>query len=578
MTQTPTNMANVFLTPEQKSQRLEETIHALDAMDREPLSVYRPLDTQVAFHRSPAHERIVRGGKRSGKTISVALEFASAVTGIPITMTDGETKFDIKYPTDRPLLAWVIGWDQKHIGQTLYKTLFMPGLLKLIRDKVTGKWVIWNENIPDHAERRDEVKPSSPLIPPRLIDPSKWGWESKREKIWTQCGLTNGTMLYAFPSTAPQPKQGDAVDIIWIDEDIRFSEHVKEWQDRLSTNRGYMLWSVWPHSTNTALLEMHKRAEKQKDLPEEQQKVHETQLRMSDNPYITPESKDEAVDRMSTPEERRARDYGEFIFDRILMYSFNPELHGVPSMIPDDKLTKVYINNGRKLPLHWTRYLYLDPGYATAAVLIFAIPPDGECGDVMVCEDEIYLHNASCNDVARETATRCGGKFFEQFVIDNRAARQTPMSGGPTIGEQYVAAFRKYHLECRQTGNHFLPGSDNVGARTTKVRSWLQVRENDGPKLRFVLDRTVNTQDEFTKYKRVVTKEDFTDKPVDANNHAMNCMEYAVMSDPTFVPGNAEQTVMPPELRAFWDFYNQHTAGQQHGSKSINLGPPIPSP
>ena len=93
---------------------------------REALKLYRPMDKQAAFHDSPASERIVRGGNRSGKSMSAFAETASAATGIPIIGPNG-SPLPFKYPTKRPLLIWVIGYDQRHVGGTIYRMLFRPG-------------------------------------------------------------------------------------------------------------------------------------------------------------------------------------------------------------------------------------------------------------------------------------------------------------------------------------------------------------------------------------------------------------------------------------------------------------------
>ena len=98
---------------------------------REALRLYRPMPKQAVFHGSLASERIVRGGNRSGKSMSAFAETASAATGFPIIGPDG-APLQFKYPTKRPLLIWVIGYDQRHVGGTIYRMLFTPGALSLI--------------------------------------------------------------------------------------------------------------------------------------------------------------------------------------------------------------------------------------------------------------------------------------------------------------------------------------------------------------------------------------------------------------------------------------------------------------
>ena len=76
---------------------LQRGLEELGRREMHPLKVYRPTEQQLAFHESGATQNIVKGGKRAGKTLAVACEFASRVLGIPITRPDG-TKIPLRYP------------------------------------------------------------------------------------------------------------------------------------------------------------------------------------------------------------------------------------------------------------------------------------------------------------------------------------------------------------------------------------------------------------------------------------------------------------------------------------------------
>jgi hypothetical protein len=548
--------------------RLKKVSAEEESRAKEALRVYRPTDKQLPFHLSPAPEKILRGGKRAGKTMAVAAEFASAVTHIPLRGPDGHP-LPFQYPK-RPILAWIIGYDESHIGQTIHRVLFEPGLIRVIRDLTTGEWRVWNPADPADAAREQDSEPAGPLIPPRLIKPNSWGWEKPREHIFNSVELTNGVKICAYPSTAQQPKQGDPVDLIWIDEDVKNAEHVKEWQDRLTTTRGRMLWSVWPHSTNDALVKMHERAERQKH--DANPFVHETVLRMSDSPFITDQAKREALDRMATDEERRARDFGEFMFEKVLMYQFNPVLHGISHLNADDPITTYWERHARQFPGDWTRYLAIDPGYSTCVGLVAVVPPEEVFkGYRVIVESEIYLHNADANTFAARCFEVMAGKHFEAFIIDAHAARITPMAGGPTIGEQYSMAFERHRLVSASTGSTFALGSDNIGGRTEKVRSWMLNGDN-GPVLRVVLDSTPNTQREFRSYKRRITKDDATDTPVKGNDHAMDALGYLAMFDPQYVLPEDRPRIMPARFRSIME--QERIFEEYQPRESINLGPP----
>lgn len=505
---------------------------------KEALRIYRPTPKQLVFHESLASERIIRGGKRSGKTIAASAEFASAVTGMPIIRADG-TKIPRNYPK-HDMLAWVTGYDLRHIGGVIYPKLFLPGYFRILPDGA-GKWRMLDPANPEDEARIDESVPVGPMIPPRYIDQKSWAWESKAERIFKSVTVRNPwgqVRIEAFPSTAIQPPQGASVNLIWIDEDIRFPHHVSEYQDRMSDAKGRLIWSAWPHGANDALVEMSARAEEQED--SDNPDVMEVVLRFSDNPYISSEEKRKAVGRMGTEEERRSRDYGEFLFDTISMYDFVPAYHGIFRIIDDDpytqrykddKLSQIWTKLGT-FPDEWTRYLAIDPSHTRSAVLFGVVPPKDLLGkNVLIIEDELVMKKASANDLAKGIKDKIRGRQYEAFIIDHNASRQTSIGQavGNTTLSLYERAFKAHGVKSASTGYSCYPGNNRVNVRTMEVRSLLQGDEDGFIGLRFVIDKTYITQKEFGRYKKKIVGGEVTDEP--ANARKMDCMsalEYLV--------------------------------------------------
>ena len=94
-------------TPAELKKRIAEVSAERKRRGSEGLRLYRPMPSQLDFHASMASERIVRGGNRSGKSMSAFAETASAATGIPISGPDGNP-LPYKYPTNYPLMIWLI--------------------------------------------------------------------------------------------------------------------------------------------------------------------------------------------------------------------------------------------------------------------------------------------------------------------------------------------------------------------------------------------------------------------------------------------------------------------------------------
>ena len=174
-------------------------------------------------------EILFRGGNRAGKSIWAAAEFAAAALGLPLLDMDGKP-MPLKYPKP-PLTMWVIGFDLKHIGQTIYRLLFLPGCggdIKVLPDG-KGGYRIYNPADPADLARADEAELSEPFIPARFVDQDSWDWDKKAGNLFHSVRLKNGTKIFAFASTG-NIKQGDAVDVVWIDEDIEYPEYVYDWR------------------------------------------------------------------------------------------------------------------------------------------------------------------------------------------------------------------------------------------------------------------------------------------------------------------------------------------------------------
>ena len=478
--------------------RLQQLLGEKGRRADEGLRRYRPMPSQVPFHHSKASEKVLRGGVRSGKTTALAAEVASAATGTPLLDPDGN-ELPFLYPKNRPLLIWVIGYDEKHIGR-IHRKLFRPGLFKIIKDKETGEMRAWRPWEEADLAREDETVQSEPLIPERFI--KETSWENKGERAFTVCRLQNDTEIHAFPSGA-EAGQGEAVDIIWIDEDIKYPKHLDEWLSRLSDVRGKLLWSVWPHSANDGLINMSRRAEEQSSLDEPD--VYEQVLKFSDNPYIPRDEKRKRIAAWG-PTVSRSRDKGEFLTDTVLVFpTFHIDIHGVGGTACPRDIEVALRDNAMMPPWRWTNYLVLDPGHTQPALIMATIPPP-EFGDHVVIFDEIYIPTSDATDMAKEVTRKAGNVTWQAFIIDPRSGRRTPEGFSITVKKNYSDKFQAERITSTDTGVEFIPGSDNIGARNMLVRDWLAVRENGSSKLLIVGEATSAMQREFCLYKKKVTR------------------------------------------------------------------------
>lgn len=523
------------------SDLLSAAIHEHRRRVIDGVKMFRPMrGMQEDFFRCRCSECLLRGGNRSGKSVCSAIRFAAIARDLEIVFHDG-TKVPARLPhqKNRPLLMWCIGFDQKHIGQTLYRLLFRPGLYRIIRDNRTGEWRAWDPTRPEDAGHRSETKLAPPLIPETEIEDT--AWVDKKAKIFESVTLKNGTIICAYSSQG-EVKAGDPVDEIWIDEAIANSAHYPEWQARLSDEKGRLLWSSWPKRDNPALREITRRAKAKKENPQSADDVAEFVLKFSDNKHIDPEERAKRLAGWSE-EDRVARDEGEYALDSLRMYpTFSKHIHYAWGEFPeaDDRIAKILRQRRGKPPEDWTRMLVLDAGTANPAVLAVAIPPPAEFGDAMVAYKEIYPGRCDADGLAKLVAAAFFGEWFEWFVIDGHAARQTPMGFGGTVGGNYSRAFRAQGLACRTSGSAFMPGSDDVKARIQLLQKAMVIRGDGTPYLRIVVDQCPHLCKQLEEYERaeregpqgvVQLDEPAANQKIDV----AQCAEYAISRNPVYI-------------------------------------------
>ena len=519
------------------------------SMEREVLEVYTPLTaSQRKIHHARASELLVRGGKRSSKTVCGMAEFCSRITGRMVTDMDG-TQIPLKFPhtlsrVDDPKLFWIVGWDLKHIGQTLYPKMFGKGLFRVIKDEKTKKWRTYNPANPSDVTRKKESEPTEPLIPSRLIDEGSWSWYEKSSNTVKQVRLKNGATLCFYPSSAQNAKQGDPVDGILIDEDIQNPTHLDEYQDRLTDHDGWLMWTVWPHISNFALINLLDRAEDEKELDDPD--VESVQLLMSENPMIPNSAKTKALKRMGDEESIARRDRGELLLDAISMYDFMPAVHQI-QRIPKSHvefmqknrfsvLTQLWSEDG-KFPDIWTRYASVDPSHTRTAVIFGVVPPPEVEGvdmrGVIVIEDELILTKATAPILAKAFKEKVKLKNYEAFIMDKRMGRQTRVGVGETVFEIYTGAFKQEKIHSRQTKYGFIPGLDVPTIRYSDMRAVLDADEEHGQPRLFVCEHCEFTLKEFTTYrkKQIIVNGEITIMDEPANPRMHDCMaatEYIV--------------------------------------------------
>lgn len=513
----------------------------------------------------------------SGKTVCSATRFAAIARDMDVQTKDGSfIPARLPHQREKPLTMWVVGYDLAHIGQTIYRVLFRAGLYKIILDPVTAQWRAFDPTNPYDAENEDKTKPAPPLIPASAIDHEEatagFSWENKGEKQFSACYLKNGTIIYAYPSTG-EVKAGDPVDVIWIDEKIKYPKHYPEWQARLSDRKGRMFWSSWPARDNAALREVSRRAKEAANNPSSMDSVADFTLQFSNNPFIDGREKAKRIAGWSE-DERTARDRGEFALDSLKMYhTFSQHIHSAYGEDPaaDDALAAVLRSQSGQPPADWTRYMILDPGTAHPAILVAAVPPPEIYGNFVVPYGEIYIPRLDADALAKEFSRRFRGEVFETFIADPCASRQTPVGFGMTVATNYSRAFREHQVSCRQTGHSFTPGSDDVLSRIGLLLSWMVIQSDGRPKLRIVRHRCPVLCRQLEEYEKHEHDGVIEEKPAPRQQIDMAvCLEYLASRQPRYV----SRPMHIPQRRsaAFHAFQSMNQKSGSRESRQIQCG------
>ncbi len=502
------------------------------------------------FAKDGGLEYLVGGGNQGGKSVTVSAIMASVILNKPLTMRNGE-KLHMRPERWRKggIRAWIVGYDHKHCGKTIYRLLFQTDLFRIIYDAKLGDWRSWNPSIPEDADREHETCPSPALIRFSDIEGGEDGisWENKKEHQISSCVMSHdGTEVRFFASTGAKP-QGDPVHVIWCDE--RLDDDQKWYSEllmRLLRYRGRLIWTSWPDTCPSPVLaEMEKRAKDH--MGEPKCKSFAYRLAGSKNPYTTGEHRDYALSTMDE-DTRRARDEGHLNMDRWRVYprfsryvhkaliTYDHELswQEIRDEWNNDPLSAA-IRRKNCIPPDWTRYLVFDPGTANPAVLLVAVPPPFIVGpdeklikleEFIVPYDELYPHYSDATRIAKFVSGKTMGQYFEDFIIDSHAARQTPMGFTGTIGQNYSKAFAAENLRCRRHGSMFSYGSDDVDSRIMVLQGMMTIRSTGTPKLRILDCPILCSQLEAYKW-GVDPKSNPTDKPDKyQKNDVAICLEY----------------------------------------------------
>lgn len=581
-----------------------EAVTQLRKSKLDGLKMLRLTPKQAAIAADPCSEILIEGSNRASKTLVAAARFSSIARGIPIKTTDGkEVHCRLAHQNDRALLMWVIGDHLRHIGQTIYRVLFQPGLFRIVMDQDTGFYRAWNPvtfkddwNIPRHLRL-----PSPPLIPgfdlEHNIDPSSdiadAAWYHASLHQFERVQFKNGTQIYAYANSS-EVKQGDPVDEIWQDENMVYPEYYEEYVMRIVDNAGRMCWSSIPRDECPAYNGVHERAKNQQEECDREERAESEintkvfNLTLAENPFISEEEKKKASERVTSERGHMIRILGKSSERFIAVYpEFNAKFHCVEYSGEfehlNDKVTEALRKSNFRPPRGWTKEIIIDPGTVKPAVLFGMIPPPefwDHAEPYLIIYDEIYIRRLDAFMIAAKIAEKEFNPVYHRMIIDEQMARQKPAGFSNTVAQQYSKAFETLGIQSAETGFSFIPGDPSFRQRSTLVRKALRDRPCGRPQLRIVADKCPETVKQLTRNTR---KQDRQGNPLEEPaDHQLDdlreCTEYWVSRHPKWVePQNPGVDITDPGTRLFlqkmkeWEKESLEMAATKDNSVSIGI-------
>ena len=529
------------------------------ARRKEALRVYTPWSKPEAFHRCNAGIRLARGSNRAGKTLATCVEIARAVTN-----QDPHHKYPKK---GRVIL---VGKDLLHISKVLYRKLFKPGAFQIVKDLDTNEWRPfrpWSEPThPEHhgirgdAGRESEREDAPPLISRRWYNEKEMSWENKKEEIFRSVTLNTGWEMTAF-SGEGKPPQGWDVDIVVFDEEIPHPAWYNEMVPRLVDRNGKFIWSFTPQAGTIQAYELQQRSED--EIGEEDPRVVDFHMTISDNPYLSQSSKDKfESDLLADEEEHRVRFKGDFAIQGMRIYpTFNSKggSHKVASFeVPED----------------WTRYLAIDPGRQVSACLLLAVPPPRSNYDRPIVCGETYTKKTDVRRAAKEIKDLLGMHWVHGWLIDHHHGRKHDMSG-ETIEEQYAKAFRELHMDTENGFKGFIWANDDVAAGKIAGRAKLAIYDG-APVWQFMVDRLPWFCWEIERYvdRRITKSGNVIDdvSPSNLHNHLMDCFRYLASHHCSYVTPPRKNKLKKGWTTVYLEKKRKREAERNGWDGSIRLG------
>lgn len=444
-----------------------------------------------------------------------------------------------KYPEKGDIYVIAEQWGE--IGRVIYPKLFQKGPFKVIKDKATGYLRAYRPWMEEDRARASQAREAEPLIPKRYI--AKVAWHEKKLNQPALVELTTGWKIHFFSGDA-KPASGSAIDIAWLDEEIKEAEWFVELNSRIADREGRIIWTATPEVGTDQFHDYCQKAQDHTYLLPHEREAEEYKLSLAENPHLSEKSK-AGMASMLSDQDYQIRILGEFAsVGRVIFPEYKRPLHGIEYF---------------EIPKGWTHYASIDPGHQICAVLFAAVPDpmdmlEREDPFDLIVFDELYIPKCNAKIFAEQFERKVRDYDLEDMVIDMHGSRVTEAGSGLSIYDQYATALTERGVTCNRRKHGFALVDDDVKSSIERCRYYLGLRpafeDRPGPattpRLRIMCKRDErgqlhpllpNFDWEIARWKYKVVKDHATEEPETRGRvHSMACLRYLCGLNPRFVP------------------------------------------
>jgi len=172
------------------------------------------------------------------------------------------------------------------------------------------------------------------------------------------------------------------------------------------------------------------------------------------------------------------------------------------------------------------------------ATLFAAVPPHER---FILVYDELYIRNCNALIWGEQFFEKARDQYVYAAIMDMHGGLLRDLGSGRLPHELYSEELKKRRVKFHVGGYQFIPGSDDIAARTAIVRQLLHIQGDGTTRLKILEGSCPNLIREIKRYRKKTTTVNgqvfVTDQPQPRGEvHACQALEYLCAYEPKYHP------------------------------------------